>query len=130
MDFDRDSVTIDSMTASMTASTFAPRAIPPRWRRAGSAVTFVLAASAIVTTGAERVFWFWTTSPIAHLEVIAFYTTSVVALFWVLHRYGVHDLASLVLTLPIFAYMTEGVLTPVLYSGGPFVPIFPLWFTA
>ncbi len=93
-------------------------------------MAFVLAASTVVTTGAERVFWYWTTSPIAHLEVIAYYATSVVAFFWVLHRFAVDDVASLVLALPVFAYMTEGVLTPVLYSGGPFVPVFPLWFTA
>ena len=30
----------------------------------------------------------------------------------------------------VFAMVVEGVLTPIVYSGGPFVPFFPVWFTA
>ncbi|MEL6893796.1 MAG: hypothetical protein AAFP84_19545, partial [Actinomycetota bacterium] len=45
-----------------------------------------------------------------------------------MRRFEVHDRWGLVLALPIFAYVTEGVITPVLYAGGP-IPFFPLWFT-
>ena len=37
---------------------------------------------------------------------------------------------ALLLVTPLYAYVTEGVLTPVMYGGGPFVPFFPAWFAA
>ncbi|MEM1335011.1 MAG: hypothetical protein AAGG08_16295, partial [Actinomycetota bacterium] len=58
-----------------------------------------------------------------------FYLASAAAFLAVLRRFEVHTLWGVVLAAPIYAYVTEGVLTPVLYSGGP-TPFFPVWFTA
>lgn len=92
-------------------------------------LALVLLGGAIVGVSSERIFWYWTANPLAHIEIAAFYAIAVGATIWVISRYRVNNLASLVLAAPIFAYVVEGVITPVLYSGGPFVPFFPVWFT-
>lgn len=89
---------------------------------------FVYVVALIGTVGSERFFWYWSDDPLSHLEGAFFYCMPVAAFLLALRRYGVHSLWGLVMALPFYAYVTEGVITPVLYSGGP-TPIFPLWFT-
>jgi hypothetical protein len=45
-------------------------------------------------------------------------------------RYDVGDVWGLILVSMVVGFMVEGVVTPVTYTGGPFVPFFPVWFSA
>ncbi|MEM7323651.1 MAG: hypothetical protein AAF531_11250 [Actinomycetota bacterium] len=89
---------------------------------------FVYVVAVITVVGSERMFWYWTGSASAHLEGAIFYSASTAGFLAVLRRFEVHSWWGVVLSVPIYAYITEGVITPVLYSGGP-TPVFPLWFT-
>lgn len=91
---------------------------------------FVFLCSLIATIVAERMFWFWSTGVVQHVEVALFYMLPTAVVIWAIERFRVDDRSSLLLAVPLFAYVTEGVITPVLYSGGPFVPFFPVWFSA
>jgi len=84
--------------------------------------------AAIVAVFAERVFWFWTTSPLTHIELSVFYGLPAGVAVLVIGRFRVDLGWSLLLVAPIFAFIVEGVLTPVIYTG-PFLPVFPAWFT-
>lgn len=90
---------------------------------------FLLVSGAIVGISSERFFWYWETDPVDHWVIALYYGLAAAAVLWVIQRYRVNSLSSLVLAAPIFAYMVEGVITPILYSGGPFVPFFPAWFS-
>ncbi len=85
--------------------------------------------AAIATVFSERVFWFWTTSPVSHIELSLFYALPVGVVMVAIGRFRVDLGWSLLLVAPIFAFIVEGVLTPIIYTG-PFLPVFPAWFTA
>lgn len=82
-----------------------------------------------MTIGAERMFWFWSTGVDVHLEVAAYYSIATVVGIGLLRRFNVSSWWSLMLVAPVMAFIVEGVITPVIYTGGPMVPIFPAWFT-
>lgn len=91
---------------------------------------FVAVSALIMVTGSERIFWYYTDATLApFLELAVFYALPVYAFLWFVDRYQVDDLASLLVAVPVYGYVTEGVLTPILYSGGP-TPFFPIWFSA
>ncbi len=90
-------------------------------------LAFVTASIAAVMS--ERFFWFWSPAPLDHAAVAAFYALPTAAALLVVGRFGVSSTWSLLLVAPVFAYVIEGVLTPILYTGGPFNPFFPAWFT-
>ena len=90
---------------------------------------FVFAVAAIGMVGSERMFWYWADSPAALFEGALFYMLPAAAVLMAMRRFEVHSWAGLVLAVPLYAYVTEGAITPVVYSGGP-TPFFPLWFTA
>ena len=104
--------------------------MPERFKRSIAVATFVYLAALIVVVFSERVFWYWTPEPLAHLQLAFFYSLPVAAVVWLLATYRVSSGWGLLAVTPLFAYVTEGVLTPVMYSGGPFVPFFPAWFAA
>lgn len=89
---------------------------------------FVFLAAAIVGVGSERMFWFWAPAPLDHLVVALMYSVPVGVVLWLVERHRVTGLWSLLLVTPLAGLVTEGVLTPVVYAGGPFVPVFPAWF--
>lgn len=95
-----------------------------------STLAFVWLIAAIGVVVSERMFWFWETSPISHIEASIFYSLPVAATLWMMARNQVSTWPQLLIASTIYAYVTEGVITPVMYSGGPFVPFFPVWFTA
>ncbi|HEC10483.1 MAG TPA: hypothetical protein ENI86_13115, partial [Acidimicrobiales bacterium] len=90
---------------------------------------FILLGGAITSVGSERMFWFWSSNPVDHWLTSLVYAVPFAAALWAISRYRVGGLASLILVAPLFAYVTEGVITPVMYSGGPLIPFFPAWFT-
>lgn len=91
---------------------------------------FVYLSAVIVVCVSERVFWFWAPGIVAHLEGALFYSLPMAAVIWLMSMYRVSTGWGLLAVAPIFAYVTEGVITPILYTGGPFVPFFPAWFAA
>ena len=89
---------------------------------------FVLVVAAIVGVSSERMFWYWSTNPLDHWVVAIVYAPAVAGVLWLLSRYQVTGLWGVMLVAPVLGLLVEGVITPVVYSGGPFVPFFPVWF--
>lgn len=92
-------------------------------------LAFVYVAALIMAIGSERMFWFWSTGFIEHLEVAAYYSLATAAAVALMRRFHVTSWWSLMLVAPVVAFVVEGVITPIVYTGGPFVPVFPAWFT-
>jgi|GEM_PF-2108307 len=107
-----------------------PNTLTRKFRGAAQGLAFVYVIALLSQVVSERMFWYWDTSPLVHLEGALFYALPVAACLWMMSRHGVASWPGVVLASTIYAYVTEGVITPVLYSGGPFVPFFPVWFTA
>jgi len=100
-----------------------------RWRAGFGRFVFLMITGAIVSVSSERMFWYWSSNPLDHFEMALYYGAAAAAVLWVIQRFKVNSLSSLLLVAPIFAYMVEGIITPILYTGGPFVPFFPAWFS-
>lgn len=99
---------------------------PPKfWRSAA----FVYLLGLIMTVGSERIFWFWSPGLAVQLEIAAWYGLATAAGHMLMRRFHVTGWWSLMLVLPVIAFVVEGAITPVIYSGGPLVPVFPAWFT-
>lgn len=90
---------------------------------------FIYLLGLIMTIGAERIFWFWSPGLGVQLEVAAWYGLATAAGYMLMRRFLVTGWWSLMLVLPVIAFVVEGAITPVVYSGGPLVPIFPAWFS-
>lgn len=84
--------------------------------------------ASIAVVSSERVFWFWTPSPLSHVELALFYALPAGVAMAVIGRFQVELGWSLLLVAPVFAFVVEGVLTPIIYTGF-FLPVFPAWFT-
>lgn len=97
--------------------------------RAGARRTaFVFVVALIAVVGSERMYWYWSTGVLEHLEGGVFYGVAAAVGLWAIGRFAVSGWWSLWLATPLFALIVEGVITPVVYSGGPLVPIFPAYF--
>ncbi len=92
-------------------------------------LAFVAASTVTVLFASERMYWYFARGPIEQLALLGFYAPAVAAVPYLIHRHRVSNLWGLWLVVPVFAYLVEGAIVPVLYSGGPFVPVFPGLFT-
>lgn len=92
-------------------------------------LVFVYLIALIMAIGSERMFWFWSPGLTEHLEVAAFYSMATAAAVALMRRFHVTSWWSLMLVAPVVAFVVEGAITPIIYTGGPFVPVFPAWFT-
>jgi len=76
----------------------------------------------------ERVYWYWSGfNASSVLEISAFYLIPAWAGLWALARYGAVRLHHVVLGAAIYAAVTEGVLTPIIYADGP-LPLLAFMF--
>ncbi|NOX30719.1 MAG: hypothetical protein GXP35_11845 [Actinobacteria bacterium] len=100
-----------------------------RWKAGFGRFVFLAITGAIISVSSERMFWYWSSNPLDHWVIALYYGAVAAAVLWVIQRFRVNSLSSLLLVAPIFAYMVEGIITPILYTGGPFVPFFPAWFS-
>jgi hypothetical protein len=92
-------------------------------------IAFVLVSALVMVVGSERIYWYYTDADVrSFVELAAFYAIGAYALLWTIERFSVNEVWSLLVAAPVFAYVVEGVITPVLYEGGP-TPIFPAYFT-
>lgn len=89
----------------------------------------MMLSASIVAVTSERVFWFWAPDPRSHWVAAIAYSVGMGPVLWAIGRYRVGSPWSLLLVSPLLAYLIEGVVTPILYEGGPFVPFFPAWFS-
>ncbi len=106
-----------------------PPKLSARFVSAVRSILFVYLLGLIMAIGAERIFWFWSPSLGVQLEIAAWYGLATAAGHMLMHRFHVTDWWSLMLVLPVIAFVVEGAITPVIYSGGPLVPVFPAWFS-
>ncbi len=87
---------------------------------AGSKVAFVYVVSIIVAMGSERIYWYWdgfTAGSV--LEISLYYMIPVSVALWSLARLPSFRLSQVILAGAIYAFIVEGVLTPVIYADGP-----------
>lgn len=99
-----------------------------RVKRLMSLSVFIFLSATIVTMASERVYWYWsgfTASSV--LEISLFYLIPAWAGLWALARYDAVRLHHVVLGAAVFAAVTEGVLTPIIYTDGP-LPLLAFMF--
>lgn len=90
-------------------------------------LVFCLVAAVILVVGSERIFWYWTPNPLAHLELTLFYAFPAAGAFGAIAYFRVAGRWRLLLVATVYAYLATGILTPVLYEGGV-VPALALFF--
>jgi len=95
-------------------------------RQIGIRLAFVLLSSAIVVFFSEKVFWYPQGFVVG--ELILFYALPVYACLWAIEHFRVRRLSGLILIAALFAFLIEGVLTPVIYEAGLFDPFMPAYF--
>ena len=64
----------------------------------------------------------------AYGELVLYYAFPVYACLWAIESFRVRRLSALVLVAALYAFLVEGVLTPVLYEAGLFDPVMPAYF--
>ena len=86
----------------------------------GSISAFVYLTSIIVVMGSERVYWYWAGLTAGSvLEMAAFYVVPVAVAVWILALVPARRFHQVVLGGAVFAFVVEGVLTPIIYADGP-----------
>jgi hypothetical protein len=87
---------------------------------AGAIAAFVYLSSVIVVMGSERVYWYWAGLTLSSIfEIAAFYAIPTAVTLWALALAPVRRFHQVVLGGAIFAFVVEGVLTPIIYADGP-----------
>ncbi len=93
---------------------------PSRWRRALSLSAFVYLTSTIVVMASERAFWFWAGfSADSVLFLGVFYLIPTTAVLWAVALGLARQFHQIIMAGALYAIVTEGVLTPVIYADGP-----------
>ncbi len=99
-----------------------------RWWRVASIATFVYLTSTILVTASERVFWYWAGFNFDSVLFLGvFYLIPTAAGLWVMALAPAVQVHQIVLAGAFYAIVTEGVLTPVIYSDGP-LPVLAAMF--
>jgi len=95
---------------------------------AGRVAAFVALSAVIVTMASERVYWYWAGLSVGSIiEISAFYLIPITGALWALAHAKATRVHQVVLAGAFFAFLVEGVLTPVIYSDGP-LPIMAAMF--
>ena len=87
---------------------------------------FVLLVTAVLVFFSEKMYWYPTGYVLG--ELLLFYAVPVFLCLWTIDVFRVNSTATVMLVAALFAFLTEGVLTPVLYEGGLLDPILPAYF--
>lgn len=89
---------------------------------------FVALSSVIVAMASERVYWYWAGLNVGSIaEISAFYVIPVTGALWALAHAKATRVHQVVLAGAFFAFLVEGVLTPLIYNDGP-LPIMAAMF--
>lgn len=87
---------------------------------------FVILSTATMVFFSEKAYWY--PQGYALGELILFYAFPVYACFWAIAHFRVRRLPALILVAALYAFLVEGVITPVIYEAGLFDPIMPAYF--
>lgn len=87
---------------------------------------FVLLSTAVMVFFSEKAFWFPQGYPI--VELLLFYAAPIYCVMWGIEQFRVSQLPTVVLVAALYAFLVEGVLTPVMFESGPLDPIMPSYF--
>lgn len=94
-------------------------------QRVAPRLLFVLCSSAVLVVWSEKAFWYVQGWGFAELVVV--YALPVAVMLWVLDRARACGWRTAILAGGLFAFLLEGVITPVLYEDGP-LPALPAYF--
>lgn len=89
-------------------------------------ITFVLLSTIVCVFFSEKMYWY--PQGYAILEPILFYAVPVYTVIWAIAYFRVQSVAGIVLIASLYAFLIEGVLTPVLFEGGLLDPFLPAYF--
>ncbi|MFV1989892.1 MAG: hypothetical protein ACC652_04040 [Acidimicrobiales bacterium] len=102
--------------------------LPRRTTRVLSLTAFVYLSSTIMVLASERVYWYWSGfGADSVLTLGGFYLIPAMAGLWALALTPARFAHHVVLAAAIFAFVVEGVLTPIIYLDGP-LPIMAAMF--
>lgn len=87
---------------------------------------FVGLVTAVLVFFSEKAYWYPQGYVVA--ELLLFYAVPVYACLWAIDHFQVQRVSGVILIAALFAFLTEGVLTPVIYEAGLFDPIMPAYF--
>lgn len=87
---------------------------------------FVGLSTVITVFFSEKVYWY--VQGYVLWELVLYYAFPVFACLWTIEYFRVRRLAALVLVAALYAFLIEGVLTPVMYEAGLFNPLLPAYF--
>ncbi len=90
---------------------------------------FVYLSAFIVVLASEKVYWYWSAFTAGStLELAGFYVLPTMAGLWALALAPAYRAHQVIFAGAIFAFVVEGVLTPVIYIDGP-LPVMAAMFT-
>ncbi|GMR09953.1 MAG: hypothetical protein BMS9Abin28_0774 [Anaerolineae bacterium] len=95
-------------------------------RQIGSRLVFVILSTTIMVFFSEKAYWY--SQGFVLGELILFYAFPVYAILWAVERFRVRSMPALILVAALFAFLIEGVLTPVIYEAGLLDPVMPAYF--
>ena len=102
---------------------FAPTPTGSRWQRLKTTLplaAFVYLTSTIVVMASERVYWYWAGFGVDSMLFLGgFYLIPTMAGLWALALGRARRIHHMILAGSIFAFVVEGVLTPIIYMDGP-----------
>ncbi|WP_420644474.1 hypothetical protein [Candidatus Leptofilum sp.] len=87
---------------------------------------FVLLVTAVHVFFSEKMYWY--PQGYAIVELILFYSVVVYACVWAVDSFCVQELPQVFLIAGLFAFLTEGVLTPVIFEAGLLNPLMASYF--
>jgi hypothetical protein len=94
-------------------------------QRVAPRLLFVLCSAAVLVVWSEKAFWYvqgW-----GFAELVLVYALPTAATLWVVSRVRASGWRTAILAGGLFAFLLEGVITPVLYEDGP-LPMLPAYF--
>jgi len=95
---------------------------------AARVAAFVALSAVIVTMASERVYWYWAGLNVGSIvEISIFYLIPMTGALWVLVHTKATHIHHVVLAGAFFAFLVEGVLTPIIYADGP-LPVMAAMF--
>lgn len=87
---------------------------------------FVLTLTAVAVFFSEKAYWY--PQGFVIVELTLFYAIPVAATLWAITQFGSERFSQVVLLSALFAFLVEGVLTPVIFEGGLLDPFMPAYF--
>lgn len=98
----------------------------PRLRRATRGLLFVLLSTSVMVFFSEKAYWYM--QGYAMVGLVVYYAIPTAACLWAVNHFRIIDLSGIVLVGALYAFLVEGILTPVIYESGLLDPVMPAYF--